>query len=174
MALPVAIVGASGYTGAELLRLLLHHPHIDIAALCARRAAGARLDQVFPQFAGRLALPIESYDPEAIARRARVAFLALPHGESAAVAAELGERGVTVIDLSADFRLRDPADYAAWYGSADHPEHPAPALLERAVYGLVELHRDELPGARLVAVPGCYPTAAILACAPLLAAGLIE
>jgi N-acetyl-gamma-glutamyl-phosphate reductase len=170
----VAVVGASGYTGAELLRLCLGHPRVELTGVYARSKAGEPLARVFPQFAGRLPLTLEPFDPDGVAKRAEVAFLALPHGESAPAAAALVDRGMTVLDLSADFRLADQAEYAAWYGSAEHPRHPAPELLARAIYGLPELHREELRGARLVAVPGCYPTAAILAIEPLLAAGLVS
>ena len=173
-ALPVAIVGASGYTGAELVRLLLEHPHATLVAVYARRAAGQRLDEAFPQFTGRVGLTIEAFDADACARVATVAFCALPHGESAPVVAALRARGVVVLDLSADFRLRDEAGWRTWYGSAEHPTHPAPALLDDAVYGLPERHRARLRGAQLVAVPGCYPTASILALAPLLERGLVR
>ena len=172
--IPVAVVGASGYTGAELLRLCLEHPRLAVAGVYARSRAGEPLAGVFPQFAGRLALSLEAFDPDAVAARARVAFLALPHGESAPAAAALHERGLTVVDLSADFRLKDERQHAAWYGRSPGDRHPAPDLLGRAVYGLPELHRQALAGARLVAVPGCYPTAAVLAVAPLLAAGLVS
>jgi N-acetyl-gamma-glutamyl-phosphate reductase len=165
---PIAIVGASGYTGAELLRLLARHPKIEVAALFARRAAGARLADIYPQFRGQLDLPVEAFDPDVVASRAQVAFLALPHGASAAAGAALRERDVTVIDLSADFRLRDASVYTEWYR-----EHPAPHLLAEAVYGLPERYRAALAGARLVAAAGCYPTSAILAAAPLLDAGLV-
>ena len=169
----VAVIGASGYTGAELLCILLGHPRVEITAVMARRAAGQRIDEVFPHLTGRLALPVEAFDADAVAQRADVAFAALPHGESAPAVIAMRERGVTVLDLSADFRLADPDAWAHWYGSPEHPTHPAPALLAGAVYGLAERHRDRLAGAKLVAVPGCYPTTAILALAPLLARGLI-
>jgi len=165
---PVAVVGASGYTGAELCRLLLEHPRAAVAGVYGRTRAGERYAAVFPQFAGRLDLVVEPFDADAVAARARVAFLALPHHDSIAPAAALLARGVTVLDLSADFRLKSAAEYQAWYGAHEHPE-----LLAEAVYGLPELHRARLAGARLVAVPGCYPTTSILAVAPLLAAGLI-
>ena len=174
---PVAIVGASGYTGAELIRLLAQHPLVSIAGLYARGNAGQPLGKVFPQFAGIAGLGermLEAFDDAQVAASARVAFCALPHGDSARAVAALIARGVTVLDLSADFRLRDPAAYASWYGSPERPHHPAPGLLGQAVYGMVELYRARLPGARLVAVPGCYPTASILAIAPLLEAGLVS
>jgi N-acetyl-gamma-glutamyl-phosphate reductase len=170
----VAVIGASGYTGSELLRLLAHHPRVVVTAVMARRAAGQRLVDVFPHLRGHLDLPIEAFDADAVAARADVACCALPHGESAPIVAALRARGVVVLDLSADYRLRDAAAWASWYGSAEHPVHPAPALLADAVYGLPERHRARLRGAGLVAVPGCYPTASILAVAPLLAAGLVE
>ncbi|HEY8142653.1 MAG TPA: N-acetyl-gamma-glutamyl-phosphate reductase [Kofleriaceae bacterium] len=169
MRVPVAVLGASGYTGAELLRLLLDHPRVEIAALAAERAAGSRIDRVFPHLAGRLDLPIEAFDAERIAARAEIVFSCLPHGASAAAVAALAARGALVVDLSADFRLRDGAVFAEWYGA-----HPHPELLPRAVYGLPEFHREALRGARLIASPGCYPTATILAAAPLLARGLVK
>jgi N-acetyl-gamma-glutamyl-phosphate reductase len=167
-----AVLGASGYTGAEVLRILVGHPAIEVVAVCADRSAGARLSAVFPQFRGRLDLELERVDPAALAARADVAFSCLPHGDSARLVAALVEAGVKVVDLSADFRLRDVAEYAAWYGGGGH-EHPAPALLAEAVYGLPERHRAAIRGARLVASAGCFPTAAILALAPLLERGLI-
>ena len=170
----VAIIGASGYTGAELLRLLIEHPHMTIAAVYAKRAAGQRIEDVFPHLRGRLSLPIEAFDADSVAACAQVAFCALPHGESAPVVAALRERGVIVIDLSADFRLNDESQWREWYASDLHPQHPAADLLDEAVYGLPERHRAALRSTGLVAVPGCYPTASILAVAPLLAAGLVR
>lgn len=170
----VAIVGASGYTGAELVRLLLGHPRVELTLVAARRAAGQRLDDVFPHLRGLAPLPVEAFDAAQVAARADVAFAALPHGESATVVAALRGRGVPTLDLSADFRLHDAEAWALWYGSGEHPHHPAAPLLRDAVYGLPERHRDALRGAGLVAVPGCYPTATILAIAPLLAAGLVS
>jgi N-acetyl-gamma-glutamyl-phosphate reductase len=166
---PVAIIGASGYVGAELLRLLRQHPHVTIAGLYAHRRAGEMVAHDLPQFAGILDEKYVAYDADAVAERAQIALVALPHGESAKVASELYARNLMVLDLSADLRLRSPEVYAQWYGP-----HHAPALLPHAVYGLVERHRAALATARLVAVPGCYPTAAILALAPLLDARLIS
>ncbi len=169
--IPVAVIGASGYTGAELCRLLASHPRAQVVAVYARRAAGQRLADVFPHLIGRYDLRIEEFDAAAVAARAQVAFCALPHGESARVVAELRAQGITTLDLSADFRLRDPAAWRAWYGG-EHA-HPAPELLASAVYGLPERHRAALRGAALVAVPGCYPTASILAIAPLVDRDLV-
>src|SRR5262245_47241715 len=127
---PVAIVGASGYTGAELVRILARHPGVTIASASARRAAGQRLTDVFPHLrGGDVDLAIDGFDPDAIAKRVKLAFTALPHGDSASAVAALHARGVIVLDLSADFRLRDRQAWATWYSAADMPEHPAPALL---------------------------------------------
>jgi N-acetyl-gamma-glutamyl-phosphate reductase len=167
--IPVAVVGASGYVGAELVRLLLRHPRVDLRHLVAGRRAGEEIARDFPQFAGILDGKYHPFDADAIAASTQVVFLALPHSESARAAKELYARGLTVLDLSADLRLRSPEIYAQWYGP-----HAAPELLNEAVYGLVERRRDELRGARLVAVPGCYPTATLLALSPLLQARLIS
>jgi len=177
VSVPVAVVGASGYTGAEALRLLAQHPKVHVAAAYARRAAGSRLADVFPQFDGVPSvgeLAIEAFDADAVASKAEIAFVGLPHGQSASAVAALHQRGVLAIDLSADFRLRDPDVYARWYGSDEQPAHPAPELIARAVYGLPERYRDSLRSAEIVACPGCYPTSAILPIAPLLDAGLVE
>ena len=161
----VAVLGAAGYAGAVASALLHRHPHFELAHVTARSDAGVPLADVHPRT--RVPLVLEEYDPE---RHADVdaAVVAYPHGAAAPVVAELRERGVRVVDLSADFRLHDRAVYEDWYG-----EHGAPALVGSAVYGLPELHRDEIAGAGLVANPGCYPTAAILALAPLARAGLL-
>ena len=166
-----AIVGASGYTGAELARLLVGHPELELAGVYARRRAGEPLAAVVPSLAGVSDLEIARYDAGAVAGAADVAFTALPHGASAEIIGELIDRGVRVVDLSADFRLRDVEVYRRWYG-----EHPRPDLIDRAALGFPELAgcREALAGARLIACPGCYVTASVLALAPLLAAGLIE
>jgi N-acetyl-gamma-glutamyl-phosphate reductase len=161
----VAVVGAAGYAGAVASALLHRHPWFELAHVTARSDAGERLDAVHPR--SRVPLVLEEYDVETHAG-VDAAVVAYPHGAAAPVVAELRERGVRVVDLSADFRLRSRDVYEEWYGS-----HAAPGLIGDAVYGLPELHRDAIAGADLVANPGCYPTAAILALAPLARAGLL-
>jgi N-acetyl-gamma-glutamyl-phosphate reductase len=166
-----AIVGASGYTGAELVRLVVGHPDLELAGVYARRRAGERLAAVVPSLIGVADLEIAEFEPAAVEAAAEVAFTALPHGASAEVAGALVDRGVRVVDLSADFRHPDLEVYRRWYG-----EHPRADLIERAVLGLPELpgRREALAGAALIACPGCYVTASVLALSPLLEAGLIE
>ena len=164
-----AVVGASGYTGLELLRILLRHPELELAAVTSEQRAGRAVGEAFAPLRGLLDLSFEANDPAALLGRVELAFTALPHAASAPTVKALREGGVAVIDLSADFRLRDLAVYEQWYG-----EHPASELFSEAVYGLPELHREALPGATLVAAPGCYPTSALLPLAPLLRAGLVE
>lgn len=163
--LRAAIVGATGYAGAELIRLLAGHPQVEIDALYARGRDGTLLADEFPHLAP-LGLRVVDGQPEP---GIDVAFLALPSGASAQLAVRLAGGGTTVIDIGSDLRLRDPAAYPAWYGF----DHPSPAALAEAVYGLTELARERLPGARLIANPGCYPTAALLALAPFARAGLL-
>jgi N-acetyl-gamma-glutamyl-phosphate reductase len=169
----IGVLGASGYTGAELLRLLIHHPRVAIALLTAERRAGKSMADVFPQFLP-YKLPqlttVESADWKALALD--LAFCALPHGTTQKVIKDLMTRApkTKVIDLSADFRLADPAAFAHWYGQA----HAAPALQRGAVYGLTEIYRSKIKAARLVANPGCYPTCAELALMPLLKAKAID
>ncbi len=169
----IGILGASGYTGAELLRLLIRHPRVEIALLTAERRAGKAMADVFPQFAP-YALPtltsLEAADWTAL--DLDLAFCALPHGTTQKVVADLLARAprTRVVDLSADFRLSDPAAYAHWYGHA----HAAPDLQREAVYGLTEVYRQKIKTARLVANPGCYTTCAQLALIPLLKAGAIN
>jgi N-acetyl-gamma-glutamyl-phosphate reductase len=163
-----AILGASGYTGADIIRLAARHPHVTIAALAAKGHAGQPLAQVFPHLA-RLNLPPLITADEVDWRNVDVVFCGLPHGTAHAEIAKLPER-VKVIDMSADFRLRDPRTYAEWYGG----EHSAPELLREAVYGLTEHNAEAIGSARLVACPGCYPTAVLLALLPLVKSKLIE
>jgi N-acetyl-gamma-glutamyl-phosphate reductase len=161
----VAVFGAAGYAGSLAARLLHKHPNFDLKWVTARGDVGRRLDDLYPYH--RVPLVLEEVD---IARHGDVdaAVVAYPHGASAPFVAQLRERGVKVIDLSADFRLRDARTYAEWYRP-----HPEPGLIADAVYGLPELYREAIAGAELVANPGCYPTATILALAPLARAGLI-
>ena len=171
--IPTAIVGASGYTGMELLRLLLVHPGVNLVAATSRQEAGKMLAEVFPRFAKAPGAELKFIepDPDAItATGAKAAFLALPHGVAAEIARALLERGLKVIDLSADFRLHDAAVYQEFYGHA----HPAPDLLAEAVYGLPEVRAEEIKAARLVASPGCYPTSIILPLLPLLRENLLD
>ena len=169
----VAIVGASGYSGEELVRLLLSHPHAELTAVTSRQYAGQTVAQVFPKFASlprsktlRFCEPIA----ELLAKQARVVFLALPHGVAAEYAIPLTQAGCIVIDLSADFRLRSAATYKEFYAH----DHPAPEMLSKAVYGLPEVYRAQIKDAMLVASPGCYPTSILLPLLPLLRAGLIQ
>ena len=166
----VAIAGASGYTGVELLRLLLQHPLTKVVALTAETYANQPIGKVFPSLAGFLDLTCLPLDTAKLAAEAEFVFLGLPHKTSMAVGADLIQRGTRVLDLSADYRLKDAAAYPRWYGI----EHVAPHLLKEAAYGLPELHRAEIADARLVAVPGCYPTGAVLGLAPLIAEGLVD
>lgn len=159
-----AIAGASGYSGAELVRWLSGHGQVELGALAAGRSAGQAIRTVFPHLAGVAEGDLAPTDWDALGSGADVVFLALPHGEALAAASGLLRAGARVIDLGADFRLRDPAAYRRWYGA----EHTATDLLGEAAYGLVEWHRDTVAGARLVANPGCYPTASALALKPLL------
>ncbi|MCS7336850.1 MAG: N-acetyl-gamma-glutamyl-phosphate reductase [Verrucomicrobiae bacterium] len=168
-----AVVGASGYSGEELVRLLLGHPCVELAAVTSRQFAGKTLAEVFPRFAhDARARRIKFVEPDAaeLASTADVVFLALPHGVAAQFAAPLAEAGCRVIDLSADFRLRDPAVYKEFYGH----DHPAPGLLAKAVYGLPEVYREQIKTARLIAAPGCYPTSVLIPTIPLLRAGLVQ
>ncbi len=160
----VGVYGASGYTGQELIRLLARHSQAKVIFATSETHADRRLDTLHPQLP-----PIELVDPAtAPLDKADFVFLCLPHGAAAGVAVEALDAGARVIDLSADFRLRDAASYEQWYGAA----HPAPALLAEAVYGLTEIAREAIGGARLVANPGCYPTSVLLALYPLAQAGI--
>ncbi len=164
----VAIIGASGYTGVELLRLLVGHSQAEVVAVTSRQYQGLPISQVFPSLEGYFDLVCEAVDVESIASRADVIFTALPHKSAMAVIPDFLNAGCKVIDLSADYRLRDQQVYEHWYQS-----HSSPELLNEAVYGLPELYRAQIKDARLVANPGCYPTSVALALAPLLEARLI-
>ena len=160
----VGIINVTGYTGVELARLLHQHPQVELTSVTGRSAASHRLDAVFPHLAGiDLTIEAELGDVD-------LAFSAMPHKESAKEVTRLLNRGIRVVDLSADFRLKDASEYPTWYGFT----HPAPELLKQAVYGLAELYRSQVASAQLVANPGCYPTSAILALAPAVKTGLIQ
>jgi N-acetyl-gamma-glutamyl-phosphate reductase len=155
----VAVLGASGYAGALAAALVQRHPSLELTAVTARSDAGRRHDELYPRY--RVPLVLESLEPDAVAERADAALVAYPHGAAAPVVKALRERGLKVVDLSADFRVSREL-YERWY-----QPHAAPELLDEAVYGLTELHREQIREADLVAAPGCYPTAALLALAPL-------
>lgn len=167
----VAVLGASGFAGALAARLLHHHPYFELGAITARAEAGMRLDELYPHH--RVPTVLTEPDLDAIAERHDVAIVGYPHGASSEAVAGLHARGLVVLDLSADFRLQDAGVYRHWYGDV----HVAPELFGTAVYGLPEIHREALAGVReggrLIAGPGCFPTAAILALAPLSRAGLV-
>jgi len=161
----VVVAGASGYTGALAARILHRHPAFDLVAVTSRSDAGRRLDDLYPYH--RVPLTLEELDLDRHGE-ADAAIVAYPHGAAAPTDAALRAAGILVVDLSADFRLRDMETYERWYG-----EHGAPDLFGSGVYGLTEMYREELRGAKLVATPGCYPTASVLALAPLAEKGLL-
>jgi N-acetyl-gamma-glutamyl-phosphate reductase len=164
-----AVLGAAGYTGIEMVRLVLGHPDFELTLVTSAADAGRSVDDAYPALAG-CGLVFEDPTSCDIAGSAEVAFLAVPHTASLALTPALRDAGLTVIDLSADFRLKDAAVYESWYATT----HTAPDLLEHAVYGLPELTRDALRGAKLVACAGCYPTASAIAAAPAIEAGLVD
>lgn len=159
----VGILGATGYTGIELLRLLLQHPHVEITALTSERSAGQKISEVFPAFRGQCDLELEAVHAKDVARKTTFVFSCLPHQTSMPHVPTLLEYGSKVIDLSADFRLDSAKVFSDWYGP-----HAAPELLKEKVYGLPELYREKIKGSFLISNPGCYPTATILGLAPLL------
>ncbi|MBN1892479.1 MAG: N-acetyl-gamma-glutamyl-phosphate reductase [Clostridiales bacterium] len=166
----VGIIGATGYVGAELVRGLAVHPLADLSALTSRSFAGKRFSDVYPAYSGICDLELTDLSPAQIAKECDLVITALPHGVSSATVPELLDAGARVIDHSGDFRYRTLEPYTFSYGL----EHPCPELLSEAVYGIPELYRKELAGARLTANPGCYPTCSVLALAPLLRHGLIR
>ena len=169
MKIRVGIVGASGYTGSELLRILLGHPQVELAFACSRSLAGQPVADEFPHLRGRTQEHFRGFD-ESLKCPCDLVFFATPAGTAMELAPKLLDRGLRVIDLGADYRLRDQALWEEHYNM----RHASPELLSEAVYGLSELNRQKLTGARLVANPGCYPTAVILGLAPLLKEGLVE
>jgi N-acetyl-gamma-glutamyl-phosphate reductase len=169
----VAIIGASGYSGEELVRLLLSHPHAELTAVTSRQYAGQTLAQVFPKFANHpraKMLRFSEPNAEVLGKQAEIVFLALPHGVAAEYAVPLMQAGALVIDLSADFRLKSAEVYKEFYTH----DHPAPELLTKSVYGLPEIHRHQIQKASLIASPGCYPTSVLVPLVPLLKAKLIK
>ncbi len=167
MKVKVAVAGASGYMGAELLRLLLVHPQVQLVVVTSERLSGEPLDSLYPHLTGLTSLTFETLDPDKLAKDADCVFLALPHMESQKAVPVLRRHGRKVIDLSADYRLKDAGAYATWYKTT----HADADGLAEAVYGLPELHRKAIASASVVANPGCYPVGAVLAIAPLLKAG---
>jgi N-acetyl-gamma-glutamyl-phosphate reductase len=169
----IAVIGASGYSGEVLVQLLLNHPHAELAAVTSRQNAGQTLAQVFPKFASHpksKTLRFSEPNAELLAKQADVVFLALPHGVAAEFAVPLLNAGCVIIDLSADFRLKDVEIYKDFYAH----EHPAPEMLKKSVYGLPEIYRDEIKKSLLIASPGCYPTSILMPTIPLLKAGLVK
>ncbi|MGH7820637.1 MAG: N-acetyl-gamma-glutamyl-phosphate reductase [Candidatus Binatia bacterium] len=164
----VAIAGATGYSGIELVRLLALHPAVEIRRVTSEQYAGKRLSDVYRSLRGRTEAVLQPLEARTLGRDVDVVFTALPHGAAAATIVQLLETKARVVDLSADFRLRDAAVFRRWYG-----EHPAPGLLSEAVYGIPEFSRERIRSARLVAVPGCYPTGALFALLPLARSGSI-
>jgi len=165
-----SVMGATGYAGIELVRILFSHPEVEIAHLCSKSFAGQPLSSVYQNFRGYDDIILENLTPEEVAKDSDVVFTALPHGASKEVIPKLCELGVKVIDLSGDFRYNDVKVYEKWYGQ----EHSSPELLEKSVYGLCELHREEIKKADLIGNPGCYTTCSILALAPAVDAGIID
>lgn len=166
----VAVLGATGYTALEAIKILLRHPQAEIVAVTSRQEGSTPVSSVHPSLVGRLDLPLEDLTPEQVGSRAECVFSCLPHCASAEIIPKVLAAGATVIDFSADYRLDDAATYLEWYGH----QHPDTGRLGQTVYGLPELFRDRIQGQSLVANPGCYATSAILPLAPLLKSGLFE
>jgi N-acetyl-gamma-glutamyl-phosphate reductase len=170
LAIRVGIVGSTGYVGQELVRLLLDHPQVEIAALASQSNAGKPYSHVYPGFSKLIDLTCVQEDPIKLAESVDVLFFALPHGKAAEKVTEALLEKVRVIDLGSDFRLKDPSAYEKWYGF----KHPCPELLKKSVYGLPELRREEIASARLIANPGCYATGSILALKPLIQKAIVD
>lgn len=166
----IAILGATGYTALELMKILVHHPGAEIVAVTSRQEGNPHVAMVHPSLIGRIDLQMQDLSPAEVAARTECVFSCLPHGVSASRIPALLDAGCRVVDFSADYRLGDGDVFAQWYGQ----RHPDPGRLGKVPYGLPELFRDQIRGAQLVANPGCYPTTAILALAPLLKSGLIQ
>jgi N-acetyl-gamma-glutamyl-phosphate reductase len=166
----VAVLGATGYTALEAIKILLRHPEVTIVAATSRQEGNTSVSSVHPSLVGRIDLMLEDLRPEDVGTRAECVFGCLPHCASAEILPQVLAAGAKVVDFSADYRLDDPASYLEWYGH----EHPDQGRLGATVYGLPELFREQIRGARLVANPGCYATSAILPLAPLVKSGLVE
>jgi len=164
----IAILGASGYTGVELIRILVNHPNVKISYITAEKHAGKNVSEVFPHLKGILDLKLEKLDPKKVPDDIDIVFAALPHGASAEVIHEIYKRKIKIIDLGADFRLNE-GNYRKWYG-----DHPCSDMLEDAVYGISELNKEQIAESNLIANPGCYPTASILPLAPLLKENIVD
>jgi len=164
----VGIIGATGYTGVELLRLLLHHPEVEVTALTSQKYAGLPIDQVFPSVMKYLQLTCEELNLDQVSKKTDFIFTAVPHKTAMETVPPFVQRGKKVVDLSADFRFQDPAVYERWY-----QKHTAPEWLKESVYGLPELHRKKIREARIVGNPGCYPTGALIGLIPLVEKGMI-
>jgi N-acetyl-gamma-glutamyl-phosphate reductase len=169
MKIRVGIVGATGYTGVELLRLLLHHPQVEVTALTSQKYAGVPIDQVFPSLMKGLDLKCEELSVEQISKKTEFVFTAVPHKTAMEIVPSFYRVGKKVVDLSADFRFTDAATYEKWY-----QKHTAVDLLSESVYGLPELHREKIRNAKIVGNPGCYPTGALIGFIPLVKKGLIS
>ena len=166
----VAILGATGYTALELMKLLLRHPEVEITTLTSRQTDRPHVGTVHPQLVGRLDVHLENLAPEELVSRADCVFSCLPHAASATVVHRLLDAGLSVVDFSADYRINDLDVYTHWYDT----KHPDPARVGKVPYGLPELFREQIKGAKMIANPGCFPTSAILALAPLLKANVID
>ncbi len=165
----VGIIGATGYTGVELLRLLLLHPEVEVTALTSQKYAGLPIDEVFPSVTKYLPLKCEELNLDQVSKKTEFVFTAVPHKTAMETVPSFVQRGKRVVDLSADFRFKDATVYEKWY-----QKHSCPELLEESVYGLPELHREKIRKARIVGNPGCYPTGALIGLIPLVAKGMIS
>jgi N-acetyl-gamma-glutamyl-phosphate/LysW-gamma-L-alpha-aminoadipyl-6-phosphate reductase len=166
----VGVVGASGYVGGELLRLLVSHPKVEISMVTSRQKAGEYVHQIHPSLKGFIDLTFSPMDVEKLANACDLVFMSVPHGKANKIVKELYGRSMRIIDLSADFRLKNPKDYVKWYGW----EHPFPELLSKSVYGVPEVHRDDIKRSQLVACPGCMAVTSLLAIKPLIENSLID
>jgi N-acetyl-gamma-glutamyl-phosphate/LysW-gamma-L-alpha-aminoadipyl-6-phosphate reductase len=166
----VGVVGASGYVGGELLRLLVVHPKVEVNMVTSRQKAGEYVHRIHPSLKGFIDLTFSQLDMEKLVNSCDIVFTSVPHGKSNKIVKELYGRGMKIIDLSADFRLKNPKDYVKWYGW----EHPFPELLSKSVYGVPELHREDIKKSQLVSCPGCMAVTSLLALKPLIENNLID